>query len=342
MVTLPTLEAPAPAHAVRDLCQKLVGWHRPLMVFCAILVPVAVACVLGIVLDHRQLIGESVWLKPLKFCLSIITFGTTLAWLLSLLRRTPKLAYFAGCVITGAGTVEMVGILAQAARDKRSHFNVSTPLDSTIFGFMGFMITVLWVVSMLIGVIALCQRLGSKVTTSALRYGLGLSVLGMAVGFLMVGPTPQQQAALQRGTGTGYLGAHSVGVPDGGPGMPLTGWSTIGGDLRIPHFVGLHAFQAIPLAALLLTLASSRVRMLRDERTIISLIRVFAAGYLGLIALLVWQAERAQPLSRPDTITALVGGGLLLCMLVACAGILLQARNTRGSHIGIHCGMLGS
>lgn len=50
----------------------------------------------------------------------------------------------------------------------------------------------------------------------------------------------------------------TVGLADGGPGLPLLGWSTVAGDLRIPPVMGMHASQLVPLAAILLGPTPSR------------------------------------------------------------------------------------
>ncbi|MEV4566087.1 hypothetical protein AB0K12_20185 [Nonomuraea sp. NPDC049419] len=43
--------------------------------------------------------------------------------------------------------------------------------------------------------------------------------------------------------------------------MSITNWSTTGGDLRVPHFIGLHSIQVFVLTVLVLTaLARSRRR----------------------------------------------------------------------------------
>lgn len=126
-----------------------------------------------------------------------------------------------------------------------------------------------------------------------------LTALGAAVGWLMVAPT----------------GAHTVGAPDGGLGLPLTNWSALHGDLRVAHFFGLHALQLLPLIALLLR----QVPGLSTERQV-WLVLVAAGSALGLFALLLWQALRGQALLRPDAWTLAALGAWLLCTALAASG----------------------
>ena len=93
------------------------------------------------------------------------------------------------------------------------------------------------------------------------------------------------------------IGAHTVGAPDGGPGIPGTGWSTEHGDLRVPHFFGLHALQALPLFALVLR----RRRLPTDSKVRLTL--TAAGSYFVLFAILLAQALRGQPVLNPDALT---------------------------------------
>lgn len=76
--------------------------------------------------------------------------------------------------------------------------------------------------------------------------------------------------------------------------MPGTGWSTAHGDLRIPHFVGLHALQVLPFIAWVLR----RRRLPADAQT--RLIVTAAGSYFALFAILLDQALRGQPVLHPD------------------------------------------
>ena len=86
-----------------------------------------------------------------------------------------------------------------------------------------------------------------------LRLGLTLSIAGASTGGLMTAP-PRIAVAEARATHhMAVSGTHTVGAPDGGPGLPGTGWSRQHGDIRVAHFVGLHAMQVLPVVAWLLT-----------------------------------------------------------------------------------------
>jgi hypothetical protein len=296
--------------------RRAAGWHRPLMILVAAMAVLTLVTAVGVVADDRVVTGAPVWLKPFKFSVSIVLYGLTLAWMLSLLPpgRT-RLAGRAAVVIAAMLVVEMVVIVGQAARGRTSHYNEATPLDAILWQFMSVAIMVLFVAHFLLGFAVLRSRLADRASATAVRLGLALALLGMLAAVPMVVPSAAQVAA-------GIAGAHSVGIADGGPGLPVVGWSTVGGDLRIGHFVGLHGLQALPLLGLLLSRYGRRL----TERTRVGLLLVAGGGYAGLTGLLTWQALRGQPLLRPDAVTLAAAVVLAAATLTAAAVVLRRER----------------
>ena len=280
------------------------------------MVATALVSVAGLVFDDRTMAGEPIWLKPFKFSVSLLVYALTWAWLLSLQRHPRRVMWWAGTASAVLLGVEMVIIVGQVVRGRASHFNAETAFDTALFTVMGIAITAVWVLGMAQGVILLRERIPDRPLALAIRFGVVLGSVGIGLAFLMTGPTPDQLAALDHGLSPDRVGAHSVGVPDGGPGMPITGWSTTGGDLRIPHFVGIHALQALPLLAFLL----ARTGMSTDVRA--RLVVIGGVAYAGLTGLVTWQALRGQPLLSPDLLTAAAFGVLV----AATAGGVLSAR----------------
>ncbi|MGW0708178.1 hypothetical protein ACWD4G_19860 [Streptomyces sp. NPDC002643] len=268
----------------------------------------AVVSAVGIVVDERLLVGAPIWAKPFKFAVSFVAYCLSLAWMLSLLPsgRARRVGRGAGNVVVAAGVVEMVLITGQAVRGKRSHFNYETSFDAALYYAMAVTVVVLWTGTLVIAVLLLRARIPDRASASAIRSGIVLALAGAATGFLMTQP----KAGQRRGV-SDTVGAHSVGVADGGPSMPLTGWSTTGGDLRIPHFVGMHALQLLPLLVMLLAALAPRHVRLTDERVRLRLTRLASGAYAALFALVLWQALRGQPLVHPDG-TTLGAAGLIL------------------------------
>jgi hypothetical protein len=130
-------------------------------------------------------------------------------------------------------------------------------LNAAIFEAMGIFIVLAWAMSLLIAVLLLRQPIADAAWAWTLRLGLPLSLAGMVAAVPMLRPTPAHLAAAGS-CPVLYTGAHSVGISDGGPGLPILGWSTVGGDLRVPHFIGIHGLQFMLLAGFLIALGARR------------------------------------------------------------------------------------
>ncbi|MFE3071276.1 hypothetical protein [Streptomyces sp. NPDC059247] len=282
--------------------------HRPLTWFATSMGVFALVSAAGILVDDRVLVGVPIWTKPFKFSVSFVAYGFSLAWMLSLLPRGRRIGWWAGTVVVVAGTAEMVLITLQVIRGTQSHFNQATPFDSAVFQFMGATVALLWLGALAIAVLLLRARILDRAMAWSVRLSSLIALAGAAVGFLMLEPTPEQLTRPD----SPIVGAHSVGVPDGGPSMPLTGWADTGGDLRVAHFFGMHALQLLPLLLLVLAALAPRFARLADERVRLRLTLTAAGAYTATFLLLTWQALRGQALLSPDATTLVAAGTITL------------------------------
>ena len=195
----------------------------------ALLVPLALAGAL----DERTLRGANVWLKPMKFALSLGLFALTTAWfvghLLPAARRLRALDWIVWVLIGSAG-FELAYIALQAGLGRGSHYNVGDPLHAALYGLMGLGALALTATQPALAWLLLRHADPRRAPAYRLAVLIGLVltfVLGASVGGLLSGMQPPETAAL-----------------------PVIGWSLAGGDLRPAHFLGIHAQQALPLVGL--------------------------------------------------------------------------------------------
>lgn len=286
---------------------------------------------IAMVVDDRVLLGESVWLKPVKFGVAFLLYSLTLAWLLSLPHRGRRVTWWLGVVFSATAFVDVGFVVIQAARGTFSHFNTETDAVNEI-GQKVFASGVpgLFLANLLIAVIVSIRPGADRPTVWAIRGGLVMAVVSMALGYLM-GFTGTQLTRTSDGRLVELAAGHTVvdaatrqavGAPDAVAGMPITHWSTLGGDLRIPHFIGLHGIQVVLAAVVVLAWCAARFPRLRPARTRSQLIGVVILGWGGLQAITFWQAMRGQSLVDPDNTTLLTALGLGALVTILTATVL--------------------
>jgi hypothetical protein len=286
---------------------------KSLFWLAVICVVVAIALIPLWILDSRQLLGVSVWEKPIKFYISVAIFSFTYSWLSSFLTRGGRWVKLTGFVIAVSLAVEIVIILFMASIGETSHFNVSSPTAIVIWSLMATFISFVLFATIFISVMILFQKQQEFNLKLALALGSINTAVGMGLAYLMTWPTAAQLANYQ-----GIAGAHAVGVSDGGPGLPFLGWSTVAGDLRVGHFFGLHSIQ---VAAILLALS-----LLLPFAFRIPLIVIGNITWLGFVGLVTWQSLRAEPFTSPSE-TTLVGYAVLLSSAALSFALLVMTQN---------------
>jgi len=290
---------PAAGSRAAALLGRLWRASPPLAAVGALMLVAAGLSLVGVLVDPRSITGAPAWLKPFKFAISTAVYSLTLAWVFGRLSDWSRVRRVVGWTTAIVFVLEVAIIDAQAWRGTTSHFNASTTLDRVLFLVMGTAILLQAFVSVAVAIALWRQPFADRSLGWALRLGMTLTIVGALTGPLMTRPTPEQLADARAGGRMTTVGAHTVGAPDGGPGVPMTGWSRGHGDLRVPHFIGLHAIQALALIAV--GLRGWR----RPEAIRVRVVLAAAASYASLFLLLLWEALRGQSVVAPDALASI-------------------------------------
>jgi hypothetical protein len=243
-----------------------------------------VLCVVAYFFDRRTVNDINVWIKPNKFNTSLLMQLFTVLWLWQLVEPTKRATKFAVrlmATLAISGLIEIFYIAFQSARGRASHFNNQTAWEAFMYsGVMGTAAVVLVVTTSIAG-----YWIWKHASTEARKHQ-GLywgAVLGLFLGGVATLITASALASGQIAGPGHWVG----GIRSDIGGLPILGWSTTGGDLRVPHFFATHLMQGLPIAGLLADkLFTSQARLF---------VWLVSGAGLGVVVLTFLQAVSGQP-----------------------------------------------
>lgn len=249
------------------LLESLREKNALLFYFGLLCLAAGIICIILTQTTQQRIMGSNAYLKPMKFCLSIWLFCWSMGCYMQYLDAQGKVKLYSIIAVIGLA-YELVIIIGQAYRGQLSHFNVSTPLNGMLFTSMGVVIVIVTSWTGYTGYLFFAQQAFAVPATVVwgIRLGIAMSVIFAFQGGVM-----------------GAMMRHTVGAPDGTPGLPLVNWSNTNGDLRIAHFLGMHALQVIPLLSLLVS---------KNVGYVIAI----AVGYFLIVVFTLVQALQGRPL----------------------------------------------
>lgn len=191
-------------------------------------------------LDDRLHNGINIWIKPFKFEVALVMYVATLAvfarWIPIFTRQKLWFKIFNIVVITSI-VLEIMWIKGSAAAGIASHFNVASPLMATAYSIAGLAAVILTSGALVYGF--LIWRNKNTALSKPMHFAIWFGSISMAITTTI--------AASYMAAQTGHLvGGNLLDVEA----MPIMGWATDGGDLRVAHFFASHIIHILPLFVL--------------------------------------------------------------------------------------------
>ena len=202
-----------------------------------------IVCLLLSKVNPNPILGVSGWIKPFKFFISSAIMAWTMGFYMQYLDNPAQVTLYNWSMIILL-SLEIILITYQAAHGRISHFNQEDTFGKVVFQIMGGAITLFMIHTAYIGVLFFQQTKidAPELLVLAIRLSIIITVIFAFEGFVM-----------------GAMLRHTIGAPDGGEGLPIVNWSKNHGDLRIAHFLGMHALQLIPLVTYFLATTRKEV-----------------------------------------------------------------------------------
>jgi hypothetical protein len=216
--------------------------------------------------SNVQVYQVNAWYKPFKFAFSTFVFSWAIAWYCSYLPNF-NIQLFNWTVIILLG-FEIVYIAIMASKGQQSHYNVSTPVNAALYSAMAAAASIVTLYTAYVGILFFQNTFPQlpNYYVWAIRLSIILFVIFSFEGFTM-----------------GARLNHSVGALNVNSNWFVLGWSNTVGDLRVAHFIGMHALQVLPVVS---------YYILKDTKATIILAIVY--GLLATTTLI--QALQGKPL----------------------------------------------
>jgi hypothetical protein len=243
---------------------EVLSRERRLTIYAAVLFALLLPLAIGWGLDERTLRGANVWIKPIKFAISIGVLALTTAWFIGHLpteRRRSRAVDWIVWLLMGSGSFELGYITLQAALGEASHYNVVDAWHMVMYNLMGIGALTLTATQPMLA----WQLLRHPDPHRPHAYRLAV-LIGLVLTFMF-------------GAGIGGLLAN-LQPPSGGATLPLFGWSLGGGDLRPAHFVGIHAEQLLPIIGFV----AATFRVARAQALVWASALLYALLFAALVA----------------------------------------------------------